>query len=70
MPWVYCFLCIVLVGVIPCCQDGCGPDLVLKPAIAGVGRIAKRTHFRHFGMRSAHQSESCSKVNVIHFWLY
>ena len=24
MPWVYRFLCVVLVGVIPCCQDGCG----------------------------------------------
>ena len=24
MPWVYRFLCVVLVGVIPCCQDGLG----------------------------------------------
>src|ERR1700726_1811114 len=24
MPWVYRFLCVVLVGVIPCCQDGWG----------------------------------------------
>jgi hypothetical protein len=29
MPWVYRFLCVVLVGVIPCCQDGCGPDLAV-----------------------------------------
>ena len=24
MPWVYCFLCVVLVGVIPCCREWMG----------------------------------------------
>jgi hypothetical protein len=35
MPWVCRFLCVVLVGVIPCCQDGCGP---LYGEARGLGR--------------------------------
>jgi hypothetical protein len=27
MPWVCRFLCVVLVGVIPCCQDGWGASV-------------------------------------------
>ena len=40
MPWVYRFLCVVLVGVIPCCQDGWGED-------TSDDGLLEATYFRH-----------------------
>ena len=55
MPWVYCFLCVVLVGVIPCCQDGWGIDEYLRAdpfsLTHALERIRRAIHYEELERR-------------------